>query len=153
LSHSFFHEEAFDGDPKALDRSFAQQAFTLLTLLANPNDRVALRCWCGFGSPSLRSGAWARLREHCEQSGELPIAALERLAAGDLGIRSTNDLVVRFRLLQDRLATLGTASGQALVDALFPSGQDWAAPFRSLASSIETDDFDSDKLREVLQIG
>ena len=35
-AHSFFHEQA-------LDKGDAQEAFTLLILLANPEDRVALR--------------------------------------------------------------------------------------------------------------
>lgn len=57
FAHSFFHEEALEGNPTQIDHSDAQQAFALLTLLANPDDRVALSCWCGFGSTSLRSGA------------------------------------------------------------------------------------------------
>ncbi len=48
-AHSFFNEEA-------LEESVAQEAFALLTLLVNPDDRVALRCWCGFGSPSITAG-------------------------------------------------------------------------------------------------
>jgi len=152
-AHSFFHEEALEGDPKCLGESNAQQAFTLLTLLANPDDRVALRCWCGFGSDSLRSGAWARLREHCEGSGETPRAALERLASGDLSIAHTGQLIKRFRELQRRLAELESVRGGALVDALFPGGQEWASLIRTLASTIEGDEFDAQKLREALRIG
>lgn len=146
FAHSFFHEEA-------LDESDAQQAFTLLTLLANPEDRVALRCWCGFGSTSLRSGAWARLRAHCETSGETPRAALERLASGDLAIPHTGPLVERFRELQGRLGELTPVRGQALVDALFPGDRDWTSFIRSLASTIEGDEFDAQELREALRIG
>jgi len=136
FAHSFFHEEA-------LDESDAQQAFTLLTLLANTDDRVALRCWCGFGSTALRSGAWARLWQHCETSGESPRAALERLVSGDLTIPNTGPLVERFRHLQRRLAELEPVRGQALVDAMFPGNQDWTALIRSLASTIEGDEFDA----------
>lgn len=153
LAHSFFHEEALEGNPKQLDESAAQQAFTLLTLLANPEDRVALRCWCGFGSSSLRTGAWARLRQHCETSGDSPRAALERLASGDLTIPHTGPLVERFRELQRRLRELAPVRGQALVDALFPGDQDWTALIRSLASTIEGDDFDANELREHLRVG
>ncbi|MBN1666915.1 MAG: ATP-dependent helicase, partial [Anaerolineales bacterium] len=53
-AHSFFQEEILEGNPKQLGDSLAQQAFTLLNLLVNPNDPVTLRCWLGFGSPSLR---------------------------------------------------------------------------------------------------
>ena len=145
-AHSFFHEQA-------LDKGDAQEAFTLLILLANREDRVALRCWCGFGSPSLRSNAWARLREHCEGSGESPWVALERLASGDLTIPYTGQIVGRFRELQERLATLEPLRGQALVDAVFPGDDEWAGSIRLLASSIEGDDFDAAQLRESLRAG
>lgn len=145
-AHSFFHEEA-------LDKDSAQQAFTLLTLLVNREDRVALRCWCGFGSPSILSGAWARLRAHCEKGGETPWTVLERLASGDLTIPYTGTLVKRFRELRRRLVDLDAIRGQALVDALFPEDCDWTSLIRSLAASIEGDDFDAEKLRDCLRIG
>ncbi|TXF10369.1 ATP-dependent helicase [Pelomicrobium methylotrophicum] len=146
FAHSFFHEEA-------LDKVSAQEAFTLLTLLADPEDRVALRCWCGFGSTSLQRGAWARLRQHCETSGESPRAALERLASGALSIPRSGPLVERFRELQQRLDKLAGLRGQALVDVLFPDDQEWANPIRSLAARLEGDNFDAEALREHLRIG
>jgi len=152
-AHSFFHEEALEGNPKNLDESEAQQAFTILTLLANPEDRVALRCWCGFGSTSLQSGAWARLREYCENSGETPRAALERLASGDLFIPYSGQIVERFRELQRHLEVLAPLRGEALVDTLFPPGQEWTNLIRSLASAIEDDEYDAENLREALRIG
>lgn len=142
-AHSFFHEQA-------LDKEDSQEAFTLLTLLANPDDRVALRCWCGFGSPSLRSSAWNRLRSHCSANRESPQTALERLASDDLAIPHTKPLVERFRELRRRLDALGTAQGQALVDTVFPPDDDWTRPLRSLASTIEGDEFDAPQLREGL---
>jgi superfamily I DNA/RNA helicase len=152
FAHSFFHEEALEGNPKQLDESGAQQAFTLLTLLADPGDRVALRCWCGFGSNSLLSGAWARLRQHCETSGDSPRAALERLASGDLTIPHTGPLVERFKELQRRLEELAPLRGQALVDALFPAEETWSDPVRSLAARMEGEDFSPSDLREHLRI-
>lgn len=152
-AHSFFHEEALEGNPKNLDESEAQQAFTLLTLLANPEDRVALRCWCGFGSGSLHSGAWSRLRAHCESSGEPPWTALKRMTSGALSLPHTGELVMRFRELERRLAELQSHQGEALVDALFPAGREWTNLIRSLASSIEGDDYDAETLRERLRIG
>lgn len=153
FAHSFFHEEELEGNPKELDKSGAQQAFTILTLLANPEDRVALRCWCGFGSNSLRSGAWARLRQHCEASGEAPRFALERLASGSLTIPQAAPLIDRFRELQRRLAELEPVRGQALVDVLFPGDQEWTHLVRSLASRMEGDEFNAQELREYLRIG
>ena len=143
-AHSFFHEEELDTDD-------ARQAFTLLTLLANPDDRVALRCWCGLGSPSLRNGAWKRLWNHCNETGDTPRTALERLTSGELNIPYTNPLVEQYQDLQNRLKELENVRGQELVDAIFPDGEDWVHPFRDLTSSIEGDEFDAQKLQEFLQ--
>ena len=152
-AHSFFHEEALEGNPKRLTESEAQQAFALLTLLADPEDRVALRCWCGFGSSSLRSGAWSRLREHCESSGETPWAALQRMVSGDLSLPHTRDLITRFEELQQRINELDSLRCEALVDALFPAEHDWTNLIRSLALNIEGNDYDAEMLREALRIG
>ena len=145
-AHSFFHEQT-------LDENDAKQAFTLLTLLANPDDRVALRCWCGFGSPSLRNNAWARLRSHCESSGDSPWAALDRLADGNLTILYTGPLIERFEDLRRRLSALAPLQGQALVDAVFPADSQWAGPLRSLVhSAMQGDEFDAEQLREGLRV-
>lgn len=144
-AHSFFHEQA-------LEKSEAQKAFAMLILLANPADRVALRCWCGFGSPSLRSSAWGRLRAHCEESGESPWDALVRLASGDLAISYTQRLVDQFQELQHRIEALKNAKGQALVDGLFPKEEDWTGPIRNLAASIEEEMFDAENLLEGLRV-
>ena len=68
--HSFYHEEALEDER-------AQTSFCLLTLLANPDDRVALRFWLGSGSPTWREGAYRRLRDHCENNRISPLQALE----------------------------------------------------------------------------
>jgi len=151
-AHSFFHEEALEGDPKNLDQCQAQVAFTLLTLLANAEDRVALRCWLGFGSPSLRRVAYERLRQYCENNATTPRAALELLASGDVGLPYTGELVERYRLLAQSLHSLEALQGQALADALFPPDQDWAESLRMLAGRIG-DDFGAAELREALRIG
>lgn len=150
-AHSFFSEELLDGDPKKADESYAQQAMVLLTLLTNPDDRVALRCWCGFGNNSLADGAWARLREHCEASGDSPWQALEKLAGGAMTLQYTGYIVTRFRELQVRLGALSGLTGQPLVDAIFPSCDAWAAAFAEIASGIEEDDFGPKKLADVIR--
>ena len=153
FAHSFFHEEALHGNPKRIANSQAQQAFTILTLLANPEDRVALRCWCGFGSNSLRSNAWARLHNHCEGIGESPRTVLEQLASGQTTLAYLSQVVSKFRELQVTYESAHDLVAQQLVDYLFPAGETWANPFRTLASSIEGDDFDANTLRETLRIG
>ena len=63
VAHSFFSEQALDGNPKKPSEVAAQESYVLLTLLADPGDGVALRCWCGFGSTTLNEKGWARLRD------------------------------------------------------------------------------------------
>jgi len=149
---SFFQEEALDGDPKKMEESQAQQAFTLLNLLVDPDDRVALRCWCGFGSPSLRSNAWQRLRSHCEETGQSPSEALELMNQGELTLPHCKALAERFQLLQQKLASLETLQGTELIDALFPEHEDWAQLLRAAAEAMEeqTEELETDKLRDGL---
>lgn len=139
-SQSLFYEEALEGDPTKRPGCEVQEAFTLLTLLARPNDRVALRAWCGFGSASLQSGAWARLRDHCEQTGEDPRSTLEALAAGGLRLPRTKPLVDRYQKLQLRLQTLTGLRGDKLLNAVFPAGAQWAEPLRTLARELSPDE-------------
>lgn len=131
-AHSFFHEEALDGNPKVLGDSAAQQSFTLLTLLANPEDKVALRSWLGFGNTSLRSGEYRRLRDYCSQHDLSPWEALSAIRAGQLSIPHTIGLSTRFTSLFTNLQELNNLDPEVAFDHLFPPDQDWAEPFRAI---------------------
>ena len=87
--HSFYHEEALEDEE-------AQRAFAILTILANQQDRLALRWWMSDGSPSGRSGAYAKVREHCETSGLPPWDVMLGLANGTIRISGVPDLVRKF---------------------------------------------------------
>jgi ATP-dependent DNA helicase UvrD/PcrA len=152
-AHSFFQEEALDGDPKKLAECQAQQVFTLLNLLADPNDRVALRCWCGFGSPSLRSNAWRRLRSHCEATGQSPREALEAMVAGELTLPHCGGLVERFQLLKKKFRSLDGLQGTELIDALLPEQEEWTQLLRSAAEAMEEvdEELEAEKLRDGLR--
>lgn len=150
---SFFHEEAFDGNPKLIENSNAQQAFTLLNLLADNDDRVSLRCWCGFGSNSLLSGAWRRLREYCSSNHLTPRSCLEQLTNREISIPNTNRLVERYIELQNRLHELEELIGFELIDALFPEGDDWSHPFRLIAEGMEENEISAQNLKNNIRIG
>jgi superfamily I DNA/RNA helicase len=150
-AHSFFREELLDGDPKRLADSPAQQAVTLLMLLADPHDRVALRCWCGFGKAALGDTGWAKLRAHCEESGEGPWEALERLDEGTLVLPHVRHILDRFRELRDRIRGSAGLVGEPLVEAVFPSTEAWGASFREIASTIEEPDFAPRKLIDTIR--
>src|SRR5207245_11091620 len=112
-AQSFFYEED-------LDELVAQEGFTLLTLLAYSDDRVALRTWVGLGSATARAGGWARIRDYCVASGVSPREALTSLVAGTINVPYTSAIVERFSQLNARLQALQALTGQPLVDALFP---------------------------------
>ncbi|MDH7482539.1 MAG: ATP-dependent helicase [Armatimonadota bacterium] len=150
-AHSFFSEEAFDGSPQKLEESKSQQMFTLLTLLAEPDDRVALRCWCGFGSKNLASKQWSRLREYCRKNGKSPREALDALNKGNLQLSNTGYLLERYRELVDFKTQMGDLYGADLLDALFPAENAWSEPFRSFASVIDEADYDASTLLDALR--
>ena len=150
-AHSFFNEEVFEGSPKNMAESMAQQTFTLLTLHANPDDIVSLRCWCGYGSSSLRRKAWERIRQYCENSNSSPCNILQQLSVGTLTIPNTSELINRYRELETRIAALNELQGQGLIDAFFPEGEEWASAFRLYAQIDGEDDCDAPTLLERLK--
>ncbi|MEI6665431.1 MAG: ATP-dependent helicase [Chloroflexota bacterium] len=137
---SFFPQKELDGNPKLDGKHGAQEAFTLLTLLANPNDSVALRAWCGFRDPGLAARGWRALRNHCDQANIPTRVALEQLHAGDLVLDRSNHLQARFGLLREREHELRGLKGQELLDQLFPADAEWSEMIRELTvEPIESD--------------
>ena len=125
--HSFYHEEALEG--KA-----AQRALSLFALLANNEDRAALRWWLSDGSPTARSGAYKTLRDYCEQNGVSPKIALERLTSKQIFLPGTNDLLAKFTELQNTLSDLRTRNTTEIVDILLPAANEECAILRETAS-------------------
>lgn len=138
-AHSFFQEEALDGDPTKLATSRVQQAFTLLTLAASPEDSVALRCWCGFGSGSLRRGAWDRIEALCAGDGISLRAALDGIDAGRLAIPHGANIAARLRELSSHLQRLAPLRGESLLDALFPDNDADFTQIRIMAAGLDPD--------------
>src|SRR5690606_1161878 len=91
-----------------------------LHLLADRNDRAALRSWLGLGHQSANHAAYARVRAHCEATGLSPWNTLAELSAGNLRIPHTSRLVTRFDELVQLLATLDALPLADVVDQLFP---------------------------------
>jgi superfamily I DNA/RNA helicase len=126
---SFYFEDAV----KPTD---AAEAFTLLALLVDPDDRPALRFWLGAGSPDCRKRPYARLRTYCQQNDVSPRAALELLANGQIQIPYSTPLLNRFTELQQRLVALSTLDIATLIDALFPANITSLAPLRQIALTV-----------------
>jgi DNA helicase II / ATP-dependent DNA helicase PcrA len=124
--HSFYHEEPLESEP-------AQRAFCLLSLLANPDDRVSLRWWLGAGHATWRASEYARLRAACELSGQSPRSVLDDVVGGPLRIAGTRGLVDRYRELVTTLAGLQAMALADLVDILFPDGDEDCSVLREIA--------------------
>jgi DNA helicase-2/ATP-dependent DNA helicase PcrA len=132
-AYSFFLEEELEGNPKDPDTSLAQQAYTLLNLLADPLDLVSLRCWCGFESSSLNRPGWERIREVAAREGISPYEVLDRLSSGQLTLPYAGYALARFRAFIQRRDELTGLSGQHLIEALFPEADNWAGNLNRLA--------------------
>src|SRR5690606_15365070 len=63
----------------------------------------------------------------------------------------TGKIIERFRVFNALAAAAGGLTGQSLVDALFPDGEDWAEPFRSAALGMEEPDFGAADLYQHLR--
>lgn len=123
---SFFHEEALDG-------AEAREGFILLTLLVDPGDRPALRAWLGLREPTTLSVPYGRLRQRCSLGGASPREALESIATGDFLVPGTEKLLSRYLELKTRLVALDEKDLNALVDSLFPEGNQGCADVREIA--------------------
>jgi DNA helicase II / ATP-dependent DNA helicase PcrA len=115
---SFFREEP-------LDTPEAQEALTLLTLLGNPADRLALRAWLALGSPTRRRKAYLRTLDAARQQNTDVAEVMRRLSQGDIELRYTSSLLERWRQLQRRLVQLDSLRDDlpALVDRVLPEDQ------------------------------
>ena len=80
-----------------LETDDAQTCFAGFKLLLNKNDRVALRYLLGVGSPNFRANPYTRVRAHCEESGDAPWDALEKLYNGTLTLPHTKPLIEHFK--------------------------------------------------------
>ena len=124
-AHSYFAEEQ-------LEEMEAQKAFTLLTLLANTNDRVSLRCWLGGWTSGYRRGNYRALRAYCETNNIDTWSVLEQVADGTLTLQGINSLIEPFKELRGLLKDLEGFNGKELLDKVFPPLAAWAEDIRVL---------------------
>ena len=130
--HSYFHEEALEGNPKDPEKSMAQESFVLLKIFENLNDFVSLRCWLGFNHNDLRAKEYERLRNASFDAGLTPYQLLEMMLDGEIKIKYTTGILDRYRLLKKKLLEMNQMSVSEIVEYLFPVSEDWARPIREL---------------------
>lgn len=124
--HSFYHEEA-------LESGRAQRGFALLSLLADCDDRVALRWWLGQGSTNSRGPAYKEVRRYCEQNDMSPREALEAMVCGTLVLPHTARILLQYSELVGILGELRDMTLNQLVDKLLPVDDEECAELRGIA--------------------
>jgi DNA helicase-2/ATP-dependent DNA helicase PcrA len=129
-SKCYYHE-------KELDSLTAQERMALFRLFIDKEDRIALRWLLGFGSNDFRSGAYARVRSHCEQTGSTPWETMCQLEVGALRIAYTQQLVTRFCEVRAQLTHLASDADMAsLVRRWIPDEIGGIDAFRALVLDL-----------------
>lgn len=128
-AHSFYHEEPLEPEQ-------SQKSFALLTLLVNPEDRVTLRWWLGFGSGTWRRREYARLRTYCEENSTPPREVLENVVAGRLELAGITALIGPYEALQREIAELTGLPCLDLLNQLYPADEEWAAPMHEVGQLV-----------------
>ncbi|MHB9032977.1 MAG: UvrD-helicase domain-containing protein [Anaerolineae bacterium] len=137
IAHTFFNEEILEGNPKTLIKSQAQQAFSLLNLLAFPDDSVALRCWLGYGAKDLNSKEYQVISSESKITG-IPIRnLLDSMLSSQQYKKTTNGILSRYQELLLQESILSHLRTKELVDHVFPSDKDWSEPFRRITQFID----------------
>ncbi len=117
-----------------LDNASAQERLAILKLFIDPQDRIALRWLLGYGRNDFRSGAYARLREYCEQNGAEPWDTMVRLSNAEIRIAHTQHLVTGFRKIQTELWTLD----RSLAEGFTPEVRSaWAKVYGVIAATMQ----------------
>ncbi len=114
----------------------AREALAILSLLAEPLDRVALRTWLGLGKKDWRAKEYNRIRAHCEKAGLSPFDALAQLAAGSLSLAHTKGIVEQFKKLGPALQQYGGLDLKATVEKALPAGEKQLEDLRTIALGV-----------------
>lgn len=129
-AHSFYHEEL-------LEPQEAQKAFSILTLMVNPDDRVSLRYLLGCESNTHLSRQYSILRQRAEDDQQEPNQILQRCIAQEIQIARITNLLNRFKEVNQSLIDLRDLSAMQVIDRLFPAGEDWTSGIRDLIDNSD----------------
>lgn len=114
------------------------EGLSLLTLLDDPEDMVALRYWLGLGADDWRREAYRRIMDHCQENGVGIHQVLEdEQLMTDLGAMSIHS---RWTTLEQRLDELRKMSDDELLNHLLPLEGSTEKVGRLVRNRLEQDD-------------
>jgi DNA helicase-2/ATP-dependent DNA helicase PcrA len=120
-----------------LDSPVAQRRFALLKLFVDREDRVALRWLVGRTGNNWNAAGYWRVRMHCEDTGLSPWQTLGQLSSGTLRIPHNGNIVAAFDEIVTELDALEALPDLcAVVDSLFPAGDESLSDLRDLAMLV-----------------
>lgn len=125
-ARTVFREELLKPD-------LSQEAMTLLTLMADPDDRVAFRCWLGLGRDDRAKEEYARIRAAAD-SETSPRAYIEGLDRPTAARQRLGRVWDRTQQLNRKLGELATLEMTELIDHLFPPSDEILSELRDIVT-------------------
>lgn len=133
---SYFRETALSTDELKYN-------FALLTLMAKPDDMVALRYLLGFGSQDYRTKSYLLLLDYAINNKTSIFDVLNKLVAGNLKVANTSSLVKRYAEIIKQISEIKIVinnDGQALIDIFaegIPDNNDFRAILTEAVNAAE----------------
>jgi DNA helicase-2/ATP-dependent DNA helicase PcrA len=137
---SLLSNRLISGNPREEKTSLDMRAYTLLNLLADPEDIVAWRSWCGYDDYLANSVQWTRLGELARENGQGLIETLEQLSQADLPDSPIEDVVDAYRAGKRIIGNCGEKNGAALLSALEKNGVRFSREFEALLAPLTDED-------------
>lgn len=133
-----FFCDLFDNTPSNTEESVPLYGISLLDLLINPKDRVALRCLLGYRKGGLRNEQWKKVMTYSESHRISPYNVLEGMEKGQIDIGSkVPSLIDRFTEVCTEIEQLKTLSKTEIIESLFPLDNLWSSQIRSYYSALD----------------
>ncbi|MGI6256903.1 MAG: UvrD-helicase domain-containing protein [Anaerovoracaceae bacterium] len=109
---SYFRESAIATDE-------LKYSFALLSLMAKPNDMVALRYLLGYGNQNYRTKSYMRLLDYATKHSMTTFEVLEKCISGELKLSNISSLLKQYKKITRKINEIRIAiegDGETLID-------------------------------------
>jgi len=142
-AHSYFAEQALESDE-------AQKQFVLLTLLSDPADLPAMRCWLGFGRSNLAKASYARVLSIAKAESKTICIVFDEIRNGRK-FPGSGGLAERLAELDQLKVELSELRGTELIERLFPEGAPELTDLREISRLILENQIEPLENRDLLE--